>query len=175
MNRHLLPLFACAVLAVSCAHSTASSEGASASQAAAAAEDNSPLVTPEQTPWAQMSKQQRGRYMMKVVMPKMRDLFQAHDPKHFEKVTCGTCHGKNPKAVEFRMPSPDLPSLPDSPEVFMATVMKEKPEMVKFMGEQVAPTMAQLLGLKHFDPAHPEPGAFSCNGCHTLKPSKPKS
>jgi hypothetical protein len=53
---------------------------------------------------------------------------------------------------------------------FMETTMKEKPEMVKFMSEKVNPMMAELPGVKAFNPAAPDPNAFSCHGCHTLKP-----
>jgi hypothetical protein len=67
------------------------------------------------------------------------------------------------------MPNADLPALPASEEVFKATVMKDKPEAVKFMAEKVTPMVAQLLGLKHFDPAAPDPKAFSCNGCHVIE------
>jgi cytochrome c553 len=107
--------------------------------------------------------------MAKVVVPKMTEVFQAFDPKHYEKVTCATCHGKNAKEVGFKMPSPELPALPASETVFMNTVMKEKPQMVQFMGGKVTPEMAKLLGRKPFDHQKPDPNAFSCNACHTLK------
>ncbi len=116
-----------------------------------------------------MTPQQRGRYMRKAVMPKMRDVFLGHDPEQFKKPSCATCHGKNAKANKFKMPNPELPVLPASAKEFMATVMKDKPEMVKFMGETVTPTMADLLNLKPFDPHAPDPNAFSCHNCHTLK------
>jgi len=132
-------------------------------------QDTSPVVTPAEVPWKEMTGPQRGRYMAKVVTPKMKALFQAYDPKHFAKFDCASCHGKSAKERKFKMPSPELPALAASPEVFMATTMKEKPEMVKFMGEKVTPLMAQLLGRPHFDHAKPDPTAFSCTGCHTLK------
>jgi len=37
----------------------------------------------------------------------------------------------------------------------------------------VTPQMAQLLGVKHFDPQAPVEGAFSCNACHKLEATKP--
>jgi cytochrome c553 len=132
-------------------------------------EDKSPLVTPAEVAWKDMTKAQRGRYMHKVVMPKMRDVFATFDDDAFVKPNCATCHGKNPKEHEFKMPSPDLPQLPASEKEFMTTVMKDKPEMVKFMSGKVTPTVAELLGLKPFDPKHPDPAAFGCHACHTLK------
>jgi mono/diheme cytochrome c family protein len=150
-----------AVVLSACAHSGSTPD--------TMAEDTSPLVTPAEVPWKDMTGEQKGRYMARVVMPKMKETFQAYDPKEFSKFTCGTCHGKNPKEKGFKMPSPDLPALPASEHEFMATVMKEQPQMVKFMGEKVTPQMAQLLGVEPFNHADPKPNAFSCNACHTLK------
>ncbi|MBK7864732.1 MAG: hypothetical protein IPJ65_40255 [Archangiaceae bacterium] len=160
MNR--LALVSLVLLA--CAHAPAENAGPP--------DDDSPVVTPQQTPWKDMTGQQRGRYMAKVVLPKLRPVFQAFDGEKFAKVTCATCHGEHGKQNEFKMPSAELPSLPDSPEVFMATVMKEQPEMVKFMGEKVVPMTAELLGIEAFNPQAPKEGAFGCHGCHTLKSSK---
>jgi cytochrome c553 len=149
----------------SCAHSNASTEGSAPN----VAEDTSPLVTPAEVPWKDMTKEQRGRYMAKVVLPKMKETFQAFDQKKFAKFNCATCHGKDAREKGFKMPTPDLPVLPASEQEFMNTVMKDKPEWVKFMGEQVTPQVAQLLGLEPFNPKQPKPNAFSCNACHTLK------
>jgi cytochrome c553 len=158
MRRSSLTLL---VLVLSCAHAPAS-EGPPP-------DDGSPVVTPAEVPWKDMTKAQRGRYMRKVVTPKMREVFQAYDAEHFAKFGCATCHGKDAKQREFKMPGPDLMALPDSHEVFMATVMKEKPEIVKFMGEKVEPMTAELLGLKPFNPAAPDESAFGCSGCHRLE------
>ncbi|MGQ0504953.1 MAG: hypothetical protein ACT4TC_06495 [Myxococcaceae bacterium] len=165
MNRSLI---AASILLIS-ACATSNPSAATPEQAHAAVEDSSPLVTPKEVPWKDMTKQQRGRYMVKVVSPKMREVFQAYDPKEFAKFDCKTCHGKGAKERGFEMPTPDLPALPSSEKEFMATTMKEHPEMVKFMGEKVSPMTAELLGLPPFNHQKPDPNAFSCNGCHTLK------
>lgn len=164
------------VFVLSCAHTDnaapASSENAPPPGEGAGQpppDDNSPVVTPKETPWDQMTPQQQRRYMGKVVVPKFRELFQQFDPKHFEKVNCGTCHGKDPKEKHFKMPNEELPVLPASEKEFMATVMKDKPEMVKFMAEVVTPAMAELMNEKPFNPAAPDPKAFSCHNCHTTK------
>lgn len=167
MRKSLLSPFLL-VLVLGCARSSNTATNSQSGELAAA-EDNSPVVTPAEIPWKDMTPVQRARYMTKVVTPKMREVFQAYDPKHYAKVNCATCHGKSAKERKFKMPSPDLPALPASEKVFMETVMKEKPDVVKFMGEKVSPTMAVLLGRPAFDPAKPDPNAFSCNGCHTLK------
>jgi cytochrome c553 len=162
MNRSLLLLVASAVIA--CAHTPPVAEGASSGEASAAAD-----AALTQTAWKDMTRAERGRYMTKVVVPKMKPLFQAYAPTHFETFNCATCHGKSGKERNFKMPTPDLPVLPASEKEFMATVMKDKPEWVKFMAEQVTPTMAALLGRKPFNPKAPERGAFSCEGCHELR------
>jgi hypothetical protein len=41
--------------------------------------------------------------------------------------------------------------------------------MMKFMGTQVKPEMAKLLGVKELDPKNPAAGGFACMECHTMK------
>ena len=162
----LLSLPLVLVVLIGCAHTN---EGEGPPAGGPPPEDNSPVVTPAEVAWKDMTKQQKGRYMHHVVMPKMKDVFVAFDAEKFAKPNCNTCHGKNPKEHGFKMPSPDLPQLPASEKEFMETVMKDKPEMVKFMSGKVTPMMADLLGLKAFDPKAPDPAAFGCHACHTLK------
>jgi hypothetical protein len=46
------------------------------------------------------------------------------------------------------------------------TAFADKPEISKFMAEQVTPHMAAALGLPPFDmKTHT---GFGCNGCHTV-------
>jgi hypothetical protein len=106
--------------------------------------------------------------MNKVVVPKMKPLFQSFDAKKFAEFNCKTCHGEDAKDRKFKMPAPSIFALPDTPAGFGA-LMKEKPEWVKFMGEQVKPQMAALLGVKEMDPKKPEPGTFGCYACHPVK------
>ncbi|MFL5346933.1 MAG: hypothetical protein ACJ8AT_19290 [Hyalangium sp.] len=128
-----------------------------------------PVVGPPQVAWKDMTKPQRGRYMFMVVMPKMKEVFQAFDNKKFAQVTCATCHGPDARDRSFSMPNPELFALPP-PEEF-GPVMQKEPEWVKFMAEKVKPQMATLLGVKEYDPqnSNPQPGTFSCNNCHTVK------
>jgi len=35
------------------------------------------------------------------------------------------------------------------------------------MEQKMKPHMAQILGMKEFDPQHPEAGGFGCLACHT--------
>jgi len=131
------------------------------------------VVGPPEMAWKDMSKDQKMKFMKAVVNPKMKVTFQKFDPKTFEKFGCATCHGKNAKDKEFKMPNPDadIHPLPDNGEEFKALMAKKPswPKWAKFMGGEVEPQMAGLLGLKPFDPKKPDPAAFGCNRCHTLK------
>lgn len=115
-----------------------------------------------------MTKEQRGKYMRAVVMPKMKEIFTAFDAKEFEKVNCATCHGAGVKEGSFKMPNPDIFVLPATMPEFEA-LGKQKPEWMKFMATQVKPEMAKLLGMPEFDPKNPQPGTFGCSSCHTMK------
>jgi cytochrome c553 len=119
-------------------------------------------------PWRQMAKDQKGKYMKEVVMPKMQALFAAHDPEEFGTITCKTCHGEDGKERGFEMPSPSLYVLPATAAEF-AALREKHPKMMKFMGEVVKPQMAALLGLPEFKPDAPQPDAFGCKACHTSK------
>src|SRR5690242_7271792 len=115
-----------------------------ASGSARAADEAAPakVVGPPEVAWKDMTKEQKLKFMKAVVNPKMRTVFQKFDPKTFEKFGCATCHGKDGKDREFKMPNPkaDIHALPDSPGEFMA-LMKKKPDWEKkwvpFMRDEV--------------------------------------
>jgi hypothetical protein len=115
-----------------------------------------------------MTKEQRGKFMKDVVMPKMKPVFTAFDAKEFAKFECKTCHGDGVADRSFKMPSPSTGELPTTQEGF-ADLMKDKPEWVKFMGEQVKPQMAALLGIEEYNPQAPKPGTFGCYNCHVAE------
>lgn len=148
------------------AEPSASAAPMASASASASAEDK--VVGPPDVKWADMDKKQKGMYMAKVVMPKMRDLFTAFDSKEFATVTCATCHGKDAKDRDFKMPNPGLFVLPGDAAGF-GKLMKDKPNWVKFMGEKVKPEMAKLLGKEELDMKNPKPDAFGCGNCHTSK------
>jgi hypothetical protein len=140
---------------------------------AAAAPAGEKVVGPPEVAWKDMTKEQKGKYMKAVVNPKMKVAFQKYDPEEFKKFGCATCHGKEAKAKEFKMPNPDIHPLPGTPEAFQA-MMKQKPsweKWTKFMSGEVVPQMAAMLGKPAFDFKKPDPAAFSCQACHTLKKS----
>jgi hypothetical protein len=147
-----------------------------ASGAARAADAGAPaakVVGPPEVAWKDMTKDQKMKFMKAVVNPKMKVTFQKFDPKAFEKFGCATCHGKDAKDREFKMPNPkaDIHPLPDNGPEFQALMAKKPtwPKFAKFMGEEVNPQLAGLLNLPKFDPKKPDPNAFGCKNCHTLQ------
>jgi hypothetical protein len=146
---------------------------AAAPAPAAAAPAAAPAPSPEaveagkKIDWAKMDQKAKKAYMKKTVLPTMKKLFVAFNKKNYSAMTCATCHGK--KAVDsnnLKMPNADLPKLPGPTDRagFMALAEK-KPEAAKFMGTQVKPTMAALLGKPEWQPTNPE--GFGCYACHT--------
>jgi len=113
--------------------------------------------------WAAMKKPERKKYMKTVVLPAAQKMFAAYDAKKYKRVTCQLCHGDGAAKGTFTMPNPELPKLPTTMEGFKELSAK-KPEMVKFMGEQVKPQMAALLGMAEFTPKNPT--GFGCYACH---------
>jgi hypothetical protein len=116
--------------------------------------------------WAKMDENAKKKYMKSTVLPQMKKLFVAFNKKHYSNMSCQTCHGEKASEKKFKMPSADLPKLPPPTDRagFMALAQK-KPEAAKFMGTQVKPTMAALLGKKEWEPTNPE--GFGCYACHT--------
>ena len=113
--------------------------------------------------WEAMSQEQRVDYMKKTVVPTMKPLFQQFDAKHYEKFGCKTCHGKDPKAAKFKMPTPDLPPL----DFAALKAGKQKPEVAKWMADVVKPQMAKLMHEPEYTEQNPK--GFGCLECHTQK------
>jgi len=125
-------------------------------------------AAPAPTAYKDMNLDQRKAFMEKVVLPEMKTVFVAFEPK-FGEMNCKTCHGKGAEDGTFEMPSAELPVLPNTPEKFEEYAKDpEHARWSKFMVEQVEPKMANLLQLKPFDP-QTKTGEFSCNSCHTLE------
>lgn len=159
--------FAGLSLLAACATPPSAPQPASAAATKPAADA---IVGPPKVAWADMTKEQKGKFMKAVVMPKMGPLFAKFDPDEFKEVKCSTCHGKDPKANGFKMPSADLDELPSTPEGF-AELAQKKPKMVAFMRDVVKPQMAAVLGLRDFDPSKPHEGGFGCMACHPTSKS----
>lgn len=123
---------------------------------------------PPQLQWKSMTRAQRMKYMEKVVVPEMRPLFVAIDPKRFASFGCRTCHGPSFDDDTFDMPNRELLMLPDTPEE-MIPIARDKGMWLEAMTKQIKPRMARLLGLQEYDPDHPQPDAFGCHGCHRVE------
>lgn len=125
-----------------------------------------PAPTPEPAPaakWAEATKKQKFHIMKTQVKPQMAAVFKGFDAEVFSAVGCKTCHGKNPKAVGFKMPSPDLPKL--DPTGGFKKHKASDPEITEFMMKTVTPKMVELLGVEAWSPKTPQ--GFGCFSCHT--------
>lgn len=139
----------------------APSAEAPADAGAATAEEPSADAGP--VAWKDMSHAQRAKFMKSVVLPKMKAEFTAFNAKDFAEMDCRTCHGKDAKEKDFKMPNPDLPKL--DPAGDFKKHKAKTPAILKFMMEKVEPGMASLLGEPAYDPKTHE--GFSCFDCHT--------
>jgi mono/diheme cytochrome c family protein len=155
---------ALAILTTAAATKAADEAGKPAAAPAAAA------PTPAKIDWEKMSKKERKDYMKKTVAPAAQKLFAGFDAKKYKKITCVTCHGEGATKGTFAMPNPQLPKLPTEPAGFKA-LQEKKPEMMKFMGTQVKPQMAALLGMQEWTPQNTN--GFGCYQCHTKEGGEP--
>jgi hypothetical protein len=164
MNSKAFSVIALAIAAsTSCA--TGGTGGTPASETTGSAVTAGPVVGPPTVAWASMTKDQKKEFMKAVVAPKMKELFLAFDSSRYSNFSCVTCHGDSANDGSFKMPNPKLPVLPNNPEGFKR-LMSDKPMMMEFMGKQVKPTMAQLLGQPEFNPETRT--GFGCMECHTM-------
>jgi hypothetical protein len=116
---------------------------------------------PPPSRFAEMNHDQKMEHMAKVVEPKMAVVFKAGDAARYEKFGCETCHVNHAPR-----PQDVLPKLKLSGDGFQK-MMAEKPEVTKFMAEQVVPAMAEVMGEKPFDPTTGQ--GFGCAGCHAVE------
>ena len=113
--------------------------------------------------WANMNAKEHYAYMEGTVLPAMKTIFETYDPKRYAKMDCGTCHGADAKAREFKMPNPELPKLSGVGD--FAAARKQYPGAVEFMMLSVESTMASLLQEPVYN-AKTHKG-FGCFRCHT--------
>jgi hypothetical protein len=170
----MMKTFATMSFGLACLIGTAAvaAEGAAAPKAEApkadapAAPSAEAVAAGKKIDWAKMDVAAKKKYMKVTVAPTMKKLFMAFDKKAYSKMNCETCHGKKAADNKFKMPNAELPKLPQPTDRagFMA-LQQKKPEAAKFMGTQVKPTMAALLGKPEWSPTNPE--GFGCYQCHT--------
>lgn len=110
------------------------------------------------SPWGEMSHEDREWYMVGKVLPIMKELFGNQDAERWSASTygCETCHGENgaeddyamPHQSQYQVPEPGTPAWQNMERIF--------PDVVEFMRETVTPTMGTLLGIEN----------YTCNHCH---------
>lgn len=122
------------------------------------------LKGPDDKPWDDMSYDEKEWYMVGKVHPVMRQIFQTFNEKKYEgeKFECTPCHGENPEARKYKMPSDHLAPVP----AFGSEEWKsmENARMFKFMTKRVTPAMGTLLGKEGWN--HETGSGYSCWGCH---------
>jgi len=115
-------------------------------------------------PWDQMSPDEKKRWMVTAVMKHMGPRFQRWKPEQYASFTCASCHGENPRERNFEMPNPELPALYPTGHPEQHRMVREHPEAVRFMFNEVTKPMMTLLGLPEYDPETRQ--GFGCFSCH---------
>ncbi|MDH3728719.1 MAG: hypothetical protein OER77_14405 [Myxococcales bacterium] len=121
-------------------------------------------LTPPDSPWAEMSVEDREFYMVGKVNPIMTELFERHDLEEYQGFDCVNCHGEEMREIEFKMPAPSMYVVAPEGTPGHKGMLATFPETVKFMQETVTPAMGKLLGIED----------FSCAGCHPSAPPRKK-
>jgi hypothetical protein len=162
-------LFVSLVAAAACGGSSpppattpAAPTDSSAAAASAAPAGSAPAdATAAPAAWSKtgLSKEQQAAFMKTKVMPAMTPVFKGHDATKYAEFGCKTCHGH-----PFQDPHDFLPHLTFSGGAL--TQFKDKPEIAKWMHEQVEPAMATSLGQQPYDMKTNT--GFGCKGCHTV-------
>jgi hypothetical protein len=119
-----------------------------------------PISASADLPFSAMSSAQRLEHMKRVIRPEMGALFKEFDAVRFADFGCKTCHGLNGDDTHDVLPT--LHFTANGHEKLMA----EKPAIMKFMIERVAPSMADKLHEKRYDQA--TRSGFGCGGCHRI-------
>jgi hypothetical protein len=102
--------------------------------------------------------------MKSTVLPTLKPLFAAYDPKRFADIGCETCHGAGGEAKGWKMPNPALTKL--EPGKIMGLYNTHR-EAYVFMEGTVVPRMSRLLGQPVWD--HSAMSGFGCFRCHTMQ------
>lgn len=128
------------------------------SKAPATAPPGGAEVALPDVPFDKLDHDQRIAFMKQKVVPAMTPVFQHHDAQDFAEFGCQTCHGAQAKDGHFDMPNPGLPKLD------FQHMEDYKQADLEWMGKEVMPTMARLLGREPYSDANPT--GFGCLACH---------
>lgn len=113
-------------------------------------------LTPPETPWAEMSAEEREMYMVGKVQPIMEEVFREFDPERYAEMECETCHGSDMRELEFRMPSQRMYRIPREGTPAYRSMLENFGPTVEFMADEVTPKMAAIMGQPDLD----------CSSCH---------
>jgi hypothetical protein len=116
-------------------------------------------ITGPDTPWADMSEEDREFYMIGKVLPIMHELFARHDAQEYEGFSCESCHGANMREVHFETPVATIFRLPEPGSQAWSVMEATQGDAVRFMRDEVTPTMGTLLGVDD----------YSCFHCHARR------
>ncbi len=118
-------------------------------------------LTPPDTPWAEMSMDEREYYMIGKVLPIMKEVFTEHDSERWPaaEYECATCHGEDGPEREYAMPAGNQYRVPEEGTPAYENMRRIFPEMVQFMEEEVTPTMGTILGIENYTCHHCHPAA----------------
>ena len=112
-------------------------------------------------PWGEMTHDEQEWYMIGKVLPIMKEVFGRHDAERFAPSSygCETCHGPDMREVEYRMPASNQYRVPNRGTPAWDSMVRIFPDMVRFMEEDVTPTMGTLLGIENYTCTHCHPSA----------------
>lgn len=118
-------------------------------------------ITGPDKPWGEMTHDEQEWYMIGKVLPIMKEVFHRHDAERWPASSygCETCHGPNMRDVEYRMPASNQYQVPERGTPAWDSMVRIFPDMVRFMEEEVTPTMGTLLGIENYTCNHCHPGA----------------
>lgn len=122
----------------------------------------------ERLTWPEMSIDQKKRHMEEAVLPRAAQVFRTWQPDRYLQIDCTLCHGSDPVAANFHMPSPHLPRL--SGEVLLGPEFAKYPDTTRLKLDRLVPAISEALGLKSFNII--TRGGFGCYSCH-LGPNGP--
>lgn len=115
-------------------------------------------------PWDEMTFAEQQGWMAAEVLPRVGPMFESFDGERFAGFSCDGCHGASMQERGFEMPNPDILALHPTGSDEQHQMVQAHPQMVRFMFNQVLPTMQKLLGAEDFDVETQE--GFSCYACH---------
>lgn len=121
---------------------------------------------PSPRTWDELDRTERAAFMLEEVLPRMADIFAAHDPERFAGFACESCHGVDLVDVDYAMPNA-LGALPT--EGTLEVAMARDPVMTQFMLDDVFPVMVELLDGEKYSESD-APDGLRCTICHLVAP-----